>query len=443
MRKIIFISILLISSMLVNAQEQGSFRYYDSLTYDQYNNGEWALLSGSAKEALSLGYDYYYMRMRIGISFYERAKYLRALKHFKKALEFNVGDQIALEYIYYCYYLSNKLLLASRVSEDFGPGLIKKTGLDLAKKNRMSVAYLYSDAHSEKLIEDYSMNFVSQDAGAMVFPQSFMNIGLSLNHNIAPGISINHSLSYLNRTNLLWMGNGFQTIPEYTQTVKQLQYTFSPAFASKSGLSFSPVAYYLNTSYNLLNFVSAGAGYNVFEFDERENNLGAGFNLGVNIGRIDLGANTYASKLGNRFHFQAGSELTIFPLANSKFYLGAGYSYLRSEIVNGFDQSFIFEGRMGFLISNRVYIDLAGISGELNNYIDNNGFIIYNGINNQDRILKADISFIPGESGLIIYLGARLSKEYSAFIPEDYLYASELGSEFNSISILGGLSWNF
>ncbi|MEZ5010556.1 MAG: hypothetical protein R2744_02465 [Bacteroidales bacterium] len=41
--------------------------------------------------------------MRLGISLYERKKYLLAVSQFRKAMEFSQDDPVAGEYIYYCY----------------------------------------------------------------------------------------------------------------------------------------------------------------------------------------------------------------------------------------------------------------------------------------------------------------------------------------------------
>ena len=108
MQRLIIIILLYCFFGSLKAQERTDFSYLDSLTYKQYEDGRWKELTASGKQALRLGYDYYYMRMRIGISYYERKSYLNAISHFKKALEFNNNDQIATEYLYYCYLLSGK-----------------------------------------------------------------------------------------------------------------------------------------------------------------------------------------------------------------------------------------------------------------------------------------------------------------------------------------------
>ena len=113
MQRIILISaILIFLSLKAFSQEVMSFRYADSLTFKLYDQKNWNELINTGKEAISDGHDYYYMRMRLGIAYYERHNYAQAAKHFKRALEFNADDQTALEYLFYSYYLSGRYFQA-------------------------------------------------------------------------------------------------------------------------------------------------------------------------------------------------------------------------------------------------------------------------------------------------------------------------------------------
>jgi len=56
-----------------------------------------------AQNAVDNGIDYFYLRMRLGIAYYNKAEYKRAAVQFDKALSFNPWTQTALEYAYYSY----------------------------------------------------------------------------------------------------------------------------------------------------------------------------------------------------------------------------------------------------------------------------------------------------------------------------------------------------
>ncbi len=107
MKKLITI-LLIVLPTLVTAQ--ATFQYYDSLTYAQYQGKEYRHLLVTGNEALKAGYDYYYLRMRVGIAAYELEKFDQAVRHFSVAGDFSMDTSVA-EYIYY------SLLRAGRMDE--------------------------------------------------------------------------------------------------------------------------------------------------------------------------------------------------------------------------------------------------------------------------------------------------------------------------------------
>ncbi|MCU0409034.1 MAG: hypothetical protein MUD02_08815, partial [Bacteroidales bacterium] len=78
---------LLFAAQVLRAQDNTDFRYHDSLTYKLYTDKNWNELISAAKKALHDGHDYYYLRMRIGIAYYEKKQYASAATHFRKAGE--------------------------------------------------------------------------------------------------------------------------------------------------------------------------------------------------------------------------------------------------------------------------------------------------------------------------------------------------------------------
>ena len=99
MRKVAFILfLLLVVSTFLSGQESRQLVNYEKKTFELYNQKNWSELIRWGKKAIENGNDYFYMRMRLGIAFYERGNYHRALIHFNKAGEFNPNDPYLLEY---------------------------------------------------------------------------------------------------------------------------------------------------------------------------------------------------------------------------------------------------------------------------------------------------------------------------------------------------------
>lgn len=427
----------------VKAQDRTDFFYFDSLTYKQYEDGRWKDLKESGKLALREGYDYYYLRMRIGISYYEQKDYLTAIKHFKKALAFSDNDQIAIEYLYYCYLLSGKYYTARAYTKLFRSSLVEKTGINTAKKNRLSVDYLYNMSESEDVIDYFLSVSDFMEPGSLFIPISYSNIGLTMYNDAGPGFNLKHSLSYLSRENSLFTNDGVDSYSDYRQKVNQFQYYISAIAGNTAGLTFSPSAYYIYTSYSLIGFTNTGMNTYAYLIPVKEYNIGAGAKINLSAGLFDIYLDGYASRLGYRRHLQGGGGLIFYPLSNNHLYFGAGYYFKISEFDGAYRRSNVFRAMAGISANNKFYIDFGLLAGDVENYIDGSSQVVYNSINKTDRVIKADISIPIKDSGVIFYLGSRYTSEYSAFLPTDYYYSTASEKRFNSLSFIGGLSWTF
>jgi len=174
-RKIITI-VLFSIALKLNGQMTGSFRYADSLTYTLYTEKHWNDLIKEGNRSLRDGYDYYYMRMRIGIAYYEKHNYVMSAIQFRKALVFNENDQIALEYLFYSYYLSGRTPLAWTLMSSFYPQnrerILKESEI---KKNIMAIESFYCNAETDKIISDPDSWFSNPEAGSQIATKYFIN----------------------------------------------------------------------------------------------------------------------------------------------------------------------------------------------------------------------------------------------------------------------------
>ena len=118
--------LLFISTCLLAQPTDLNSKTIDKKTYRLYLQKNWDSLIITGKQALKENIDYFYLRMRIGIAYYEIENYRKAAYHFEKAIKFNTNDQAALEYLYYCYLNTNRDLEANELSEKFPESLQQK-----------------------------------------------------------------------------------------------------------------------------------------------------------------------------------------------------------------------------------------------------------------------------------------------------------------------------
>jgi hypothetical protein len=123
----LMIIVLFFSSHTAKAAPDSlNFKTADSETYKYYIQQKWDSVIYIGNEALNDGIDYYYLRMRIGIAYYNKKQYRLAEPHFIKAIKLNSADDYAKEYLYYCYLYSQQYDLAGKLSRSFSDSLTNK-----------------------------------------------------------------------------------------------------------------------------------------------------------------------------------------------------------------------------------------------------------------------------------------------------------------------------
>ena len=116
-KRLIILLTIVIPFTAVQAEDLFNFREVDRKSYNLELAGQWEELAEYGELAISKGFDYYYLRLRVGVAHYELRKYLYAIPHFKKALLFNPASEIASEYLHYCYLFTGKEMQAGDVYE--------------------------------------------------------------------------------------------------------------------------------------------------------------------------------------------------------------------------------------------------------------------------------------------------------------------------------------
>ena len=121
-------------------------------TYRLYVGQKWDSLIAMGKEAIKQDIDYYYLRMRVGIAYYNKKNYKKAAGHFKHALSFNQNDPVALEYLYYSMLLSGSQEQANHVRNRFkGDLALKLPPFKGRFIERIGIEYLYNQSMNDEL----------------------------------------------------------------------------------------------------------------------------------------------------------------------------------------------------------------------------------------------------------------------------------------------------
>ena len=450
MHRLIVILGLLLLAPTVKSQD---FVSVDKETYKLYLDKQWDELIRAGKEGLKQDIDYYYLRMRIGIAFYEKKNYKASQIHFRKALELNEGDPVASEYLYFAYLLAGQTQQAAVLAKDFTTYLEEKVNIAADKfADILSVEYLYNFNDTEDILSNPENYFSGLPYGYQLITLNFSNLNVMLHHELSPGITLTHAYTYLNKTNYYYYDDSLSRFGVDEQKVVQNQYYISPSFSTRGGLTISPAFHVLRIRFQAPYVVTGGGspGFGggsssyIRYADLITNHFVGGLNLSQNVGRFGIRLGGIFSSMNDASQLTGTAGLTWYPMGNLDLYLGSALNVHTEFIDQETNIELIPDFLLGFGISSKVWMEFSGAYGNMKNYTEGNGYIVYNGLDWMKYKVLGTIVIPLSPKGSKIYLGTRFAEYESRFIPFDPSAGQDLNSIINnSISIFGGLLWKF
>jgi hypothetical protein len=433
----------------LQAQEKADFIGIDSETYRLYLEAKWDSLIIVGTHAIRLEVDYYYLRMRIGIAHYNKKNFRGSIHHFIRALEMNQDDPVALEYLYYARLLAGQTEAAWLVREQFkGEIALRLPPVKGKFADRIHAEYLFSLGAGEGALEISDMAGISVP-GIQYVTRRFQNASMSLTNRISPGVSLKHAFNFLYKANEYLSFDGLTGIYTPEQYTNQMQYYISPVFNTRSGFSFEPMLHLIHIKYQI--FVEQGSGYQGGYSQPAtsylsENDFVTGFEMKKCTGPLDIHLGAFYGSLNLARQIQGRFGLTWFPRGNLNLYAGA---YLNTQYEYVPDEEgvvrYIPELMLGFSLSGKIWFDLSASAGEMTNYLENNGSIVFN---SYSEVMTRKFTFIMSvpvtDQGSLLYLGARWTANRSQFQPTDPARTEIINPfEYNALAIYGGISWKF
>lgn len=448
-RVIISIWLVLIPVSLVRSQDPTDFKTLDSETYRLLLEQKWDSVVKMGYRALKLDFDYYYLRLRIGIACYHRKNYRKAATHFSRALIFNPGDPLALEYLYFSRLFAGQYEEARLVRKQFRGDLALRLPPQKGKfLEGIGGDYLYCRALNDEKLSDPDALFSGLPPGVQYINRHFSNVSLSLSHRIVPGFRLTHAYNYLSKYNYLYYSDGVNQLQSAGQHVYQHQYYISPAITTRSGYAFLPAFHLVSVHFQAPVFPDQGSqgGNSQPRMEYRDSiDMVAGMGFSKGFGPVEVNLGVYYATLNDAEQVQSRLGLTWYPLGNLNLYAGW---YLNSHVgitAGGNTLRHIPEMHAGFAIADKVWVDLNAAMGEMEHYLEYNGSVIYNSYADVIRRKATCTVSVPVTGkGSLLYLGGRWTSSRSEFHPFDP-GQSDIKNPitYNAFSIYGGLSWKF
>ncbi|OGP12410.1 MAG: hypothetical protein A2053_04105 [Deltaproteobacteria bacterium GWA2_50_8] len=387
--KILLLNILISGYLNCYSQDTLNSAYFEKRTLELYNNQNWNELIPIAEKAIVQNIDYYYLRVRIGIAFYEKKRYTKAIEHFEKALEFNPDDNLSKEYIYYSLLFSGKTFEAQQFSKTFSESL--KTKLNINKNPIIKNIYLESG---------YSLNTDYKDLLPEIPGEQFANTqrnisndsyfeNLSLTHRLGEKTQIIHSYSglKLNWTQQYKFNNA--ETQQFLHNTIQNQYFLGINIHNSGHTTYMLGAHFLwlKNNYNTLDFETTMIpNSKLFKNNETKSSERLYFiGFQSDYKYWSLGISVSLSNMNYLQQKQPNLDLTFYPFGNLNFYSKTHVSKVfESSKSDKVKSNPVLQQTFGFK-TWKFWTEIHSTFGTLYDYVENNGYTIYNDVDRLKR----------------------------------------------------------
>jgi tetratricopeptide (TPR) repeat protein len=382
----IIVLLLFFYSLLSYANNQVSIVSIDSLSYVQFNAGDWDGLIETAELAKKNNIDFKWLQQRVGYAYFVKKQYYKSMRHYEKALDYD-DDEISRLYLYY-----NGVYTGRTAFARFQASQLSEITLTEVREKQYRLTDAVDLEYSYKMPDNPSTH-----------QGHYKRLGL------------NSQLGY--KLNLYQSFSNFNQSTDTTQT-RQNEYFVLLGWnpAAKTNIS---IGYH---------YVGSKVVYGADTFNYPGNIFYGKITQQLN--RFDLALSGASFKNEWLDSKQLGVHLGVNFAGNNNINLTSSYYRI---VETGLDYSYgrnVFKQTAGIMLFNRLWTEAYVNLGNLNQFIDNNGLYFYNSLD--------PTTFRTGISGfwyvckpLTIYLN--YNYDTKKIITDNLFY--------NQHSITGGLIW--
>jgi len=443
-----FVFFLVFSQLIVVSSKAGTkldFKTVDMLTYRCYEEKKWDSVIIVGKQALHQGIDYYYLRVRMGISYFEKKEYFPAVTHLNKAREFNSGDPVIADYLYHSYLYLNREEEAQLIKEKNPKGKNEEANIRNSVLEQVNFEVGYSLSNAKKSLQiPRPMPQAGKFGGQEIYGEEALygnslygNLGLKL--RIFKRLELSLDYNYLNFSKTLNLIDGrfedhfvgatdtiggknyhysFPWVVHDTSLqykVNQHEVHFGISVMLPGGFKIQPAFHFIHAENTLTNsslkttnvqdtafrsfngntfrtFSFTHYDYSFYQKDTSFNNFVIALMVTKYIGIFNIGISGSWSNLNNKTQKQAGMMLAYYPLGNLNLY---GTSFL-TEFFQAKETRLLLGQILGAKLTAWCWVEGAFYWGDYSNANILDGSIVYNNSDKIDYRVAGTLTFIVG-----------------------------------------------
>jgi tetratricopeptide (TPR) repeat protein len=340
---------------------------------------DWEALIETGNDALDKGFDFYYLRYRLGIAYYQQQNYHRAARHFRKAFDMNDRDDLLKEYLYYSYLLAGRRYEAYYTEQLFTNRTRQKLnlGVDRPFKN-VSITWGSQPGAQSSVTEAFNSSTGSNGYQTVSTGYHLFQIGAE--HRAGSRNWLSHTYTHLQKSYFLFSNTDGLPVIDPDETVYLNQYYIGSTTLLKPGLDLRLGVHYIN----LLNYVTTVTPPprpRTVRTSVTNSDFVGSAAINWRFSYAETGFSSSISNLNSATQLQQNAYLSLFPFGNLKLYTTSVLHYQSEKAGTGSlsrSNTTIFTQRAGAQMINRVWAEAFISFGDQLNVVTDNGQTVFN-----------------------------------------------------------------
>ena len=418
------------------AQAKHSFAAIDSLSYQAWQRSDWKRVNELTREGLQSGFDWYYLRMRAGAAEMGLHHPVSAERHYRRALEFNDKDPVALGCLYESYLFSGKLPEARLLARDFQPVLRRKLGIPV--RRLISCAFVESGYMVNPSADSLRSFRPDADASHLYLIPSYWYVsagaGIEAGSRFSATISAN-MLSFRAYQQFIF---GIQTPLELEVPYDQRSVYLSGACYLGKGFRMTLSGQAMTYTLPLYHWESSESGGGFVATGDSYTDLALGTSLEKRFPYFSLTIQGDANRFKNIWYTQAGAAATLYPAGNINTWFRLSGTWCSDS------SRFVMNAAAGRKLFGRAWLEGEYWYGSIRNYSESNSYVVFNNFDLITSRVGASLLVYRLLPHLDLAVRYQYSLRRAAW--QTYsggVYVTDINRVYPVHSIIGGLTWQF
>lgn len=427
--------------MGVQAQNQQTIESVDSITYIQFFNQDYSSLQKTVKNAIDAGIDFYYLRTRLAISYYNQKNFESALPHFQNAQEIFPIDTIIQEYFYYTLLFTGREEDAYDLAQNFSESMQYKIGFKkrrFFRKNEIVLAFGLANNNNISKYKTLDIKGTHNFAeGTFQGLSKFTSIAVKT--NLFPRFNLTTGLSYYENKSMGKIQTFDSTaIKTFWNNPYQFNVALDYLFPSGFKIGGTYGTYYESSNFYSAEFDSS-LHIPIYRDNQKVNKpYTASIFSTYRWNRFELFVSGSMGNLAYRKQKQGELGLVFYPFGNQNFYTVTSGTILKNNSMS----SFIIHQKVGIKATKSLWCELSASYGNLQNYIGAGGFLTYNTFDRALFLSYLRLRFFVSHFEITPSYGLQI-RENNYYIGNNLFNLNTITNKYLHHTLTVTIKWNF